>query len=1166
MVNALKGHYYRSILIYKTLQSMHLYTTILVELLILSSSILLLFRSRVKLGLAPLYILLGSVQYLQALSGTMISFKLFGSIPIYPGSVIVFSAVLFAILLIYIKEGVESARALIIGVIISNFILSALFGVTYVQEQATQILSIDDASSVFQINYKFFITGTLLLLIDFILLIIIYQFLISKFKKPYFFLVLLSSLLIVLLFDSFAFNLLLKYNTPNFANSLTGHIIGKSFSAIVFSALLYFYLKYIDKEKENVSFIASQNRDVFSILNYKKKYLDLKEEKQQVEKKFKSHLETTLNNISDGFISLDTNWCYTYINEKGAEFIGKTAESLIGKHIWTEFPEGVNLPFYKKYHEAVETQKTIYFEDYYEPQDKWFENRIYPSPEGLTVYFTDITEQKKVATNNQLLLSLIETSDDFVGLATLEGKPTYLNTNGRQLVGLTSNEELADSITDFFPQNYKEVIVNEHVPNIYKKNKWSGEVEFKNFKTGELIPIEMSGFLIKDKLTKKPLGLGIVAADITDRKEAEEKLISSELLFRGLSENAPVAIFQTDKKGSCNYVNEQWIKYSGISFNEALGFGWSKALHPDDREKVLEIWNRAVFTGTEFITDLRFLDKKGKTTWLTAKAVGLYDARNELYGYIGTLLDITERKETENKIIKSEKYLDNIINNIGDPVFVKDDQSSLLVVNDAFCSLFNLSKADIIGKTLAENVPLEERDSFLKIDKQVIQTGIENVQEESLTLTGKETRIVSTKKTRFIDSSNTKFLVGVIRDITDRIKAEIALKENEEKFAKAFESKVIGKAILNKEKKIIEINEALTNMVGFEKENMLGKTTDEIGLFNFYKEKNLENRNKLWSEFNKKGYVSNFELQYVLQSGIELFVLISLQSLQLNNEGHVLVTVLDITEKKQVESELEKHRNNLEELIELRTAQLEKEKIKAQSADLMKSAFLATMSHELRTPMNSIIGFTGILLKEFAGPLNEEQKKQLAMVKNSSQHLLGLINDVLDISKIEAGKLKVSIYPFNYITTLEKTIDFLVPQALKKNLRIQSEIAELKLTIYSDERRVEQVLLNFLSNAIKFSIDGIIIVKVDIVDNFVVTQVIDQGIGINKKDLNKLFNPFIQLDGGLSRSHEGTGLGLAICKNLIEKLGGTIQVQSKVGKGSNFSFSLPLDNDKSITH
>ena len=210
--------------------------------------------------------------------------------------------------------------------------------------------------------------------------------------------------------------------------------------------------------------------------------------------------------------------------------------------------------------------------------------------------------------------------------------------------------------------------------------------------------------------------------------------------------------------------------------------------------------------------------------------------------------------------------------------------------------------------------------------------------------------------------------------------------------------------------------------------------------------------------------------------------------------------------------------------------------------------------------MNSIIGFTGILLKELAGPINDEQKKQLSMVKNSGEHLLGLINDVLDISKIEAGKLKVTFYPFDYLASLKRTIDFLVPQASAKGLIMSTDISVTDIVLISDERRVEQILLNLLSNAIKFSKKGTIIIKVNIEDNMLITQVVDQGIGISKKDLVKLFMPFIQLEGGLSRAHEGSGLGLAICKNLIEKLGGAITVESQLRKGSNFTFKLPLEN------
>ncbi|NRD22647.1 PAS domain-containing protein [Winogradskyella litoriviva] len=290
-------------------------------------------------------------------------------------------------------------------------------------------------------------------------------------------------------------------------------------------------------------------------------------------------------------------------------------------------------------------------------------------------------------------------------------------------------------------------------------------------------------------------------------------------------------------------------------------------------------------------------------------------------------------------------------------------------------------------------------------------------------------------------------------------------------------------------------------------------------------------------------------------------------------------TIQDITERVISENELLNFKINLENLVNQRTeelndskeallnlledinsqsVELEKEKQKAQSADAMKSAFLATMSHELRTPMNSIIGFTGILLNELAGPLNDEQKKQLSMVKRSGKNLLGLINDILDISKIEAGKLNVTMSSFNYLTSLKKTIDFFEIQISKKDLKLKTEIPKTEIIVNSDERRIEQVLINLISNAIKFSEKGTLIVKVDIRDKFVVTQVIDQGIGINKEEMVKLFKPFVQLEGGLSRKHEGTGLGLTISKSLIEKLGGSIHVESEIGKGSNFTFSIPL--------
>ncbi len=259
--------------------------------------------------------------------------------------------------------------------------------------------------------------------------------------------------------------------------------------------------------------------------------------------------------------------------------------------------------------------------------------------------------------------------------------------------------------------------------------------------------------------------------------------------------------------------------------------------------------------------------------------------------------------------------------------------------------------------------------------------------------------------------------------------------------------------------------------------------------------------------------------------------------------------------------ELQQINLEMERRITERTAELAVAVEKAKAADHLKSAFLASMSHELRTPLNSIIGFTGILLQGLVGELNEEQQKQLGMVRSSANHLLELINDVLDISKIEAGQLQVAYEPFDLPASINKVGQSVRLLAEKKGLVLTIDVASDVGTIISDVRRVEQVLLNLLSNAIKFTEHGYITVTCSADQETVVIGVTDTGIGILNEDIDKVFKPFLQIDSGLTRRYEGTGLGLSICKKLVQLLGGDIRVESEWGKGSTFSFSLPVKRD-----
>ncbi|HOY65439.1 MAG TPA: ATP-binding protein [Candidatus Ozemobacteraceae bacterium] len=265
-------------------------------------------------------------------------------------------------------------------------------------------------------------------------------------------------------------------------------------------------------------------------------------------------------------------------------------------------------------------------------------------------------------------------------------------------------------------------------------------------------------------------------------------------------------------------------------------------------------------------------------------------------------------------------------------------------------------------------------------------------------------------------------------------------------------------------------------------------------------------------------------------------------------------------ENARLYGEVKRHTEHLEQRVEQRTTELREALGRAQEADRIKSAFLATMSHELRTPLNSIIGFTGIILQELAGPLTTEQRKQLKMVQTSSRHLLALINDVLDLSKIEAGQLKLARSHVSPKESVEKIVRMVLPEAERKGIALQTRLAADGIDLYTDPFRFEQILLNLVNNAVKYSDHGQVLVECapEAGERLRVT-VTDTGIGIRTDELKKIFQPFFQSDMGTTRKYEGTGLGLSITKRLLDIMGGTIAVASEHGKGSAFTVTLPRE-------
>jgi PAS domain S-box-containing protein len=282
---------------------------------------------------------------------------------------------------------------------------------------------------------------------------------------------------------------------------------------------------------------------------------------------------------------------------------------------------------------------------------------------------------------------------------------------------------------------------------------------------------------------------------------------------------------------------------------------------------------------------------------------------------------------------------------------------------------------------------------------------------------------------------------------------------------------------------------------------------------------------------------------------------------------HFIGIKQDISNRKKIEEELKAEKNSLTKRVDERTADLSKLNAELSKAVRMKDEFLANMSHELRTPLNSILGLSEVLQDGIYGQLNPNQVKSLKTIEDSGRHLLALINDILDVAKVEAGKVELEISDVHLFGLCQASLNFVKQTALKKNITYSFKLETSSEILYADERRMKQILVNLLSNAVKFTPENGeigLIVSENYEEEHMDFTVWDTGIGIKQGDFENLFKPFVQIDSSLSREYNGTGLGLALVKNLTELHGGSISVVSTFGKGSSFTISLPVKTKPSV--
>lgn len=574
--------------------------------------------------------------------------------------------------------------------------------------------------------------------------------------------------------------------------------------------------------------------------------------------------------------------------------------------------------------------------------------------------------------------------------------------------------------------------------------------------------------------------------------------------------------------------------------------GFLKRMHPDDLNRFKTEAMQAVSEGRSVNIEYRFNKPDGQQVWLHAFGKAMVDSTGKPQRAFGVLQDITAQKETEENLRTSEEKFSKMFQ-LAPVTFavVKLPEGTIVEVNKAWEKLFGYTKEEAVGKTSIELGFYPDIKQRELIYSEFAKYGtVRNIETTLRTKSG-ELRILSNNMDLLIIGGE-HFILGTVTDITEQRRFEESLKTNQAQLEASFQAISDGVMLFDFSGKVILVNEAEAKICGYPTKEAMIKNLD-------YFSSVFELRDLAGNIVSVPDWPVSRVLRGESVQGVELagkrrdtgqswFFSFSGEPVR-DSAGHLILAVLitrDITKQKQAE------------------AQLIKAKEQAEIANSTKSAFLANMSHEIRTPLGVILGFTE-LMKDPS--LSKEEKDQfLDTISRNGKTLIRIIDDILDLAKVESGKIEVEQVEFSLLNLMDEVINLFSESAKIKNLYLRLNVSdEVPVTIYSDPTRLRQILINIIGNAIKFTKEGGITIQVDSKPATagavnVVIKVRDTGIGIAPQDREKLFEPFTQADNTMTRKFGGTGLGLSLSVRLAKALGGDIQIEDTepAAQGSTF--------------
>ena len=604
-----------------------------------------------------------------------------------------------------------------------------------------------------------------------------------------------------------------------------------------------------------------------------------------------------------------------------------------------------------------------------------------------------------------------------------------------------------------------------------------------------------------------------------------------------LMEQTRDVIFLLSTDGTIVSLNLAFEHITGWQIHNWIGKPFIGLLHPEDIPLATSRLS-AVLTGkvsTEL--ELRILKKSGE--YLFCEILSSLHIKNEtIVGVLGVGRDITDRKQNEEALAHERNLLMTLVDLLPAFIYIKDRESRFQIVNIACANYMGASSPkELIGRTDMDFYQPEVAAAFREVEMKVLE-GISIINQEQPTISSDGTlRILLTTKVPLRDKDMKIIgLVGTSIDITEAKHAENALRESEENFRALFDESPLPTIISEMPSgKITLANKRMVLLMGRDAKDICGKTANDLGML-----KNPEDQEKLIKLIYEQGYVDNLEIDksFPSQHGTDL---ISMRLVSILGKMYCLTVVQDITERKEVEKAIIKARE------------------KAEESDRLKSAFLANMGHEIRTPMNGILGFSELLKNPAL--TGKEQQEYVNIIEKSGARMLNIINDLIDISKIESGQMNINISICNIKEQSDYLYAFFKPEVYSKSLKFtyNCRLTTDDALIKTDKEKVNAILINLIKNAIKFTDKGSIEFGCSKKNGNLEFYVKDTGVGISHEQKEFIFDRFRQGTDSLNRNYEGAGLGLSISKSFVEMLDGKIWMESVPQKGSIFYFMIPYN-------